>query len=299
MDFAIAINATKTRKTRFQDWHDRREYLQSLALDAPHVLLQIKLLDFLISRYRDSAAAHQPVRVGFQRELHWNDRLITVHHHLGRGKVAGAENREDAERRIANLLQRMVSDEPREDEGFELTNFPGAPSLPRVYHNADWQIKLGWNADGHIRATLATSPILSETCLQHLSSRLTDLSWEDRTALNLFLRSKNRNILDWTVRVWRERVKQGRLKGRITETLEDRLLDPDSQPRAAELIRERLADENARVRIAAARIIAQIGDLDDIALLSDLLALPPASDEDPSERDALVTAMSDIAQRLE
>ena len=71
----------------------------------------------------------------------------------------------------------------------------------------------------------------------------------------------------------------------------------DNQPRGAELIRERLADDDASVRIAASRLIAKIGNLDDIGLLSDLLALPESSDEDPNERDAITAAMRTIAER--
>lgn len=292
------MNSTKTAKTRFEDWQDRRQYLRSLEPDHPRIALQLKLLDFLISRYQDSPAAHQPVRVGFRRELQWNDRRITVHHHLGRGNVAGAENREDAEQRMVALVQCMMSDEHHEDEGDEPASLPAAPRIPIVYYNVDWQVRLGWNVDGAIRRALAGYPMLSETCLKHLSARLTNVSREDSSALELFLQCENRNILTWTVRIWRDRVAQEKFTGWITETLAARIRHSDNQPQAAELIRERLADDNAQVRIAASHMIAKIGDLDDIALLSDLLALPPSSDEDPNERDALIKAIRDLAERL-
>ncbi len=291
------MNVTTKAKTRFEDWQDRRQYLDSLGSENPRNVLQIKVLDYLISRYRDSAAAHQPARFGLWRGLHWNDRRITVHHHLGRGKVAGVQNREDAEQRIADLVQRMMSDERSEDEGFTPTNLADTPRRPLVRLTPNWRIKLGWNADSQIRRALASYPILPETCLKHLVSRLTDVTREDTNAVELFLECKNRNIIECTVRVWRDRVAQGRSTGLITETLEARLRRPDNQPRAAELIRERLADDDARVRIAASRLIAKMGDLDDIGLLSDLLALPQSSDEDPIERDAITTAMKTIAER--
>lgn len=292
------MNVTKTAKTRIEDWQDRQRYLKSLASKHPRIALQIKLLDFLISRYGDSEVAQQPVRVSFQRKFQWNDRRITVHHHLGRGKVAGVQNQEDAEHRMAVLVQRMISDERREDERSEPPKVRVAPRTPVVYNNTDWQIKLGWNVDGAIREALANYPILSETCLKNLSARLSDVTYDDKSALYLFLKCENRNILAWTVRIWRERVVQGRPTGLITETLEARLLATDSHSRDAELIRERLADDNAQVRMAACRMIAKMGDLDDVTLLSDLLALPPSSDEAPNERDALLAAMKSIAERL-
>ncbi len=291
------MNTTTSTKTRLEDWVDRRQHLLTLALADPRNIVQLRLLDYLIGRYRDSPEAHQPARFRFERELHWNDRRITVHHHLGRGKVAGVQNSEDAQQRMATLLQRMKSDERQEDENFELVSVSSLPRLPIVHHHMDWRIKLGWNADLHMRAALASYPILSQTCLQHLATRLSDVSREDRRALDLFQRCQNRNILDQAARIWRDRVAQGCSTGWITESLEAQLGFPKNQPRAAELIRERLADDNAQVRIAASHLIATLGDLDDIGLLSDLLALPPSDDEDPHERDAIIAAMSAIAER--
>ena len=286
-----------TCKTRYQDWQDRRQFLRSLSPADPYIVHQIKLLDYLIRRYGDTAVAHQPVRFDFRRDFQWNDRRITVHHHLGRGKVAGVQNREDAERRIADLLQRMTSDEPREDDEFDPMDVPERSMHPLEFHNVDWLIKLGWRIDFHIRAKLSAYPILSETCLKHLASRLTDDTCEDRTALDLFLMCENRNIIDWTVRIWRERVMQARRASWITGVLELRIQFAEDQSRAVDLIRERLADDNAEVRIGASEVIAKIGDLDDFGLLSDLLALSPTSDEDPRERDAITSAMTTIAQR--
>ena len=291
------MNTTTTAKTRFEDWQDRRQYLESLGGTDPRNVLHIKVLDYLMSRYRDSAAAHLHARFALRRDLHWNDRRITVHHHLGRGKVAGVQNREDAEQRIADLVQRMMSDDRSGDEGFTPTKLADKPRRPFVRFTPSWRIKLGWNADSQIRKALASYPILPETCLKHLVSRLKDVTHDDTNALDLFLQCKNSDIIQDTVKAWRDRVAQGRSTGWITETLEARILRPDNQPRGAELIRERLADDDASVRIAASRLIATLGDLDDIGLLSDLLALPASSDEDPNERDAITAAMRTIAER--
>ena len=61
-------------------------------------------------------------------------------------------------------------------------------------------------------------------------------------------------------------------------------------------MRESLADGNAQVRLAALDILTRNGVLEDIGLLSDLLALPLAKDEHPKERAALVRAMRAIAE---
>jgi len=148
-----------------------------------------------------------------------------------------------------------------------------------------------------MREALANYPLLPKTCVEHLVSRLTDVTYEDTNALDLFLQCKNRNIIQDTVRAWRDRVAQGKPTGSVTQALEARIRHRDNQPRAADLIRERLADDDASVRIAASHMIAKIGDLDDIGLLSDLLGLPDSSDEDPNERDAITAAMRTIAER--
>ena len=292
------MSASTTAKTRFEDWQDRRRYLESLGGTSPRKILQVKVLDYLISRYRNSEAAYLPARFALRRDFHWNDRRITVHHHLGRGKVAGVQSRGEAEQRIADLVQRMVSDERSEDKDFTPTKLADRPPPPPVRLSPPvWRIKLGWNADSQIRNALASYPLLPTTCVEHLVSRLTDVTREDANALDLFLQCKNRNIIECTVRAWRERVAQGKSTGWITETLEARIRHPENQPRAVDLIRERLADDDAAVRIAASRLIAKIGDLDDIGLLSDLLALPESSDEAPDERDAITAAMRTIAEQ--
>jgi hypothetical protein len=148
-----------------------------------------------------------------------------------------------------------------------------------------------------MRRALANHPFLPNACVRHLASRLTDVTLEDANALDLLLRCKNRNIIECTVRAWRDRVAQGRSTGPITDALEARIRHPDNRPRAAELIRERLADDSSRVRIAASLLIAKIGDLDDIGLLSDLLALAKSDDEDLHERDAMTVALRALAER--
>ena len=81
------MNASTTAKTRFEDWQDRRQYLESQGRINPRKVPHIKVLNYLMSRYRDSATALLPARFALRRDLHWNDRRITVHHHLGLGRA--------------------------------------------------------------------------------------------------------------------------------------------------------------------------------------------------------------------
>lgn len=62
-------------------------------------------------------------------------------------------------------------------------------------------------------------------------------------------------------------------------------------------VRQKLADPNIETRLAAIGIVSEAGTLDDVALFSDLLSLPPSPDEDPRERKELLHGMWAIANR--
>ncbi len=66
-------------------------------------------------------------------------------------------------------------------------------------------------------------------------------------------------------------------------------IPPPADP--VEAVRATLCDGDPVVRIQAAAELGEIGDLDDIGLLSDLLSLPPCPDEHPRERESLLHAM--------
>lgn len=288
------MNATMSPKTRLEDWHDRRNRLLSLGSEAPHVVVQIKLLDYLIARYCESEVAHLPARFSLPRKLYWNDRRIVVHHHLGRGQVAGVADKLDAKVRVSQVLQRMSSTDPREGEGFVPAYSADTHRRPLRSYTLNIKLKLGWNADRQIRKQLAKHPILTEKCLAHLFARLTDTTREDANALEFFMQCQNQNILDWTARAWRERLANEKSRVEVTRALEARLAHPDNRTLAAEKIREQLADDVASVRLAAARLLSQLGDLDDVGLLSDLLSLPSSGDEDPAEREVIANAIKTL-----
>lgn len=70
-------------------------------------------------------------------------------------------------------------------------------------------------------------------------------------------------------------------------------IPPPADP--AEAARTRLCSGEAAVRLQAALELGKIGTLDDVGLLSDLLSLPPAPDEHPRERAAILYAMQKLS----
>jgi len=78
------------------------------------------------------------------------------------------------------------------------------------------------------------------------------------------------------------------------------LFDPTLPPpfsASLEAIRGSLCDSSADVRLVAIVDLGEFGTLDDVSLISDLLALPQQADEDPFERHVLITAMKKIVAR--
>jgi HEAT repeat protein len=65
------------------------------------------------------------------------------------------------------------------------------------------------------------------------------------------------------------------------------------EPSAPTLIRELLANDDGRIRMQAIALLEKIGNLDDIGLLLDLLALP---DSAPDERAALLAALQMLSR---
>ncbi|MCH8859345.1 MAG: hypothetical protein IID54_07185 [Proteobacteria bacterium] len=69
----------------------------------------------------------------------------------------------------------------------------------------------------------------------------------------------------------------------------------DSPETATRSLHLRLADPDPHVRVQSIDILAVTGDLEDVGLLLDLLALPESSDELPGERKAIVRAIGMIS----
>lgn len=83
-------------RTVLDDWLTRR---QRLAVSEPIRRMQLQVLEYLIRRYTDSAEAAQPARCPAAATFY-----SVVHHHLGRGKIAGVKNQAEANRRMSDIL---------------------------------------------------------------------------------------------------------------------------------------------------------------------------------------------------
>lgn len=99
--------------------------------------------------------------------------------------------------------------------------------------------------------------------------------------------------INYAVRAWRDRLAAGCDDAVVIELYG--YLRAETQN--ADCIRLRLADVSRPVRVNAARLLGEIGTLDDVALFSDLLLLAPTADEGPDERRALLDAMQNLLER--
>jgi hypothetical protein len=99
-----------TGLTLYQDWLARRE---QLAAARPSVgqrgEMMIQVLDYFITRYRDSPAAARPPRFALASGLVVNERAIVVHHHLKPTEGGRVKSPQEAQRRMAAIVERMTS----------------------------------------------------------------------------------------------------------------------------------------------------------------------------------------------
>ena len=114
-------------------------------------------------------------------------------------------------------------------------------------------------------------------------------------AANLLARCRNRLAVGYIAHAWRGRVAARRLDD-VTVTLREALVQWDRC--AADTIRCQLSDESGDARMFAADLLAEIGELRDIGIFADLLAMPQLPDEEPPERSVLTGAMEKLARRL-
>jgi hypothetical protein len=187
-----------TARTLYDDWKARREQLACAeGGTAEYRAVEIRLLDYLMHRYKDSPEAARPALFPLSSSLFVDHRAIVVCHHLGRGSIPTISNRQQAYAHIQSMLEHQWT-MPSSDE-------------------------------------LAAS-------------------------------------------------EEG-----IPRFLEPVTIDP------VEAVRQRLCDADPTARVQAALQLGEIGALDDIGLLSDLLSLPFSLDEHPQERAALLHAMQRLS----
>jgi hypothetical protein len=189
-----AIAAPNTR-TLFDDWKARREQLLGTSGGkADYRAVEIRLLDYLMHRYKDSPEASRPALFPLSSGVFVDHRAIVVHHHLGRGSIPTISNRQQAYAHVRSMVEQM------------------------------------WTADTGEEAADGTPAFVKPV---------------------------------------------------------------EADP--VEAVRELLCDGDPTARVQAALRLGEIGTLDDIGLLSDLLSLPYSRDEHPKERAALLHAMKRLS----
>jgi hypothetical protein len=298
------MEAVPTIDTLLDEWRWRRDRLNRNAGGAAWFgAEQIMVLDYLIGRYLDSPEAQRPVRVMPIMEFHVDQRAIVVHHHLWEGKVAGIKTPQEAESRVSAIVSRMAShallDGP--ETGAARAFAPseqdaGTAFNPRVGRKIyRWIHRGGPPGVAAIAASLVSNPFLVQRLPPHLYERIIKSGEEALRAAELLVRIQNRTALNYAVHAWRELAELGP-ENEVWQILNRSLAEMEPAAAVAEAIRASLTDSNAQVRLAALAILARIGSLEDIGLLSDLLALPLAADEHPEERAALIRTMRSIAE---
>jgi hypothetical protein len=301
------MSSSGTATTLYDDWQQRRGRLVQVGgADNPLQVPHMKVLDYLLHRYQGSPEGQRPARFRLHTKLHWDDRRILVHQHLGGGKVGGVKSQEEAEERVVSVLERMTSpdeDPDRETIADELdeqaeASFKKPLFAPRVMKWASFRRSIRWGIRPYrmMRAQLRKDPYLPPDILQHLENWLSDVLSEDEWAWELLCMCRNHSALDHALAAWRRRVADGPADDQLRKDMEDFFCEEERRELVAEKMREHLAHENSAVRLASTRILADIGELQDIGLLSDLLSLPESADEQEQERPALIEAMRRIAE---
>ena len=298
--------------TLCQDWELRREYLRTTGapVGQAYIDAQIRVLNFLLCRNRESSDANRPARFPMSAGLVFDHRAVLVHHHLEKGK-ASVKSEPEARARVSKILQRISAQDPQRDVKAPTARFRGTavegpplnwsifPSEIELQKIAWYKIveALLWGTDASARMVeaLRFGPALPEKAIAWLYNRIEARPGNVLETIDILSQCGNDSVLEYAALAWRDRIA---LKGpdNITRYLEVIFLQPSRRAKALERFRYELAHAHAEVRLEALKILAKIGTLDDVGLLSDLLSLKPLPDEAPGERDAVLNTMRTLAE---
>jgi hypothetical protein len=185
---------------------------------------------------------------------------MLVHHHVGQHIVQGVQSAQEAESRVTTIVRRM-----------------------------------------HQEDTTHEPPDRSDSTEEDIGERSVAASvyrrivrQREALAVRELAECHARSAADYALRVWHIYVTQP--PGPVLHELEYLLRDPALRGRVLDPLRLHLADPNPVVRLAVLRLIADIGELDDIGLLMDLLTLPASSDEAPDEREAIRATIQKLSE---
>jgi len=110
------VEPTASRITLYDDWRARREHLATLPYWAgDYHAIEMRLLDFLLQRYRDSPEAARPARFSLKKDVYVDHRAIVVVHHLGGGHIPTVRNASEAQAHVRSIVQRMFPPAARGD----------------------------------------------------------------------------------------------------------------------------------------------------------------------------------------
>jgi hypothetical protein len=283
------------RRARLREYHGERE---------PIVAVQLRVLDYLIDRYRDDAAALEPAAPPLD-VVYVNERAIIVNQGSAIGLVAGVKSAHEAADRVAAIMARMQQPAEETDESDDLPggraggwsewNQPSDGALRRLWKEELARFRRGRLDLKVLCGQVEGTPFLPIEILEYVYGLVARSDYED-DALTTLARCRNRLALTLSVQAWRKRLAH-LWNDAATAALRETIVD--SGHRAVDEVRCLLADEIAEVRIAAAEVLAEIGSLRDIGIISDLLSMPTLSDEATDERLVLAHAMEKLAKRLD
>lgn len=302
--------------TLYDDWHRRRQRLEVAPplFGQQYLESQARVLDYLLDRYRDDEAAQQKARFPIADGLVLNKRAIVVHSHLGGGTVSGIKDSAAAESRASRILKRISEQDPQASAG--------APAGGANLGSGD---RVLWSAEpGIMRRTLMSTSFVvfvekllgpqdPERALKRLLEVFRDMSaerqegfmngvfaavsanqWADAAWIEFLARCGHHSVPNTALLIWHDRILAFG-PDEIVGEVEDRLRAKAFGPAAVDKLRAFLADKEALIRMEALRLLGEIGTLDDVGLLSDLLALPPEDDEAPGERERMLETMRRLA----
>jgi len=103
------VAPTTARRTLYEDWEARREHLGRGPREGEgsHAV-EMRVLDYLLRRYRDLPEAVRPARFPLDTEVYVNHRAMVVLRHLGSRWIPTITSQQEAEARVRAIVSRMA-----------------------------------------------------------------------------------------------------------------------------------------------------------------------------------------------
>lgn len=237
----------------YEDWQSRRAALDWEPADSATKALE-RILDFLLNRYAERSEAAQPARFPLAQNLNVNERAIIVNHHLGARLVAGVKTEQEATQRVSSILKRMSG---------EVTKAETDPFEDPFFESLSVPPPKG----------------VAQLCRDALET-------DRRLAARLIRSSSIPRIFN----IWRKQV-VAHGSDPVSVLAEYRMREHADREAVANALRRELAG-SFQVRLRAAALLGEFGDLHDIGLLSDLVHV---KDTPPGERRVLLTSLRKLA----